>query len=369
MQGLRDLFDDFGGFLDRHPYLEAMVILSIFYVLAKVVDWLVSGIFSRLVRRSDTDFDDKLMEILHRPLKMTIVMIGLITAAYRIDIERDIEGPVVLAASTVLIIFWMLFARRFAQLSLSAMRDHSERWKYVHPATEPLLSNAAAVVFFLIAAYAILLVWDINITGLVASAGIIGLALSFAAQDTLGNLFAGVAILSDRPYQIGDYIILDSGERGEVVRIGLRSTSLLTRDDVEVSIPNGIMGKSKIVNEAGGPIDRFRIRTGVSVAYGSDIDRVVDMLMDVACRHPGILDSPVPRVRFRTFGESGLEYELLCWIPRPADRGRTIHELNSAIYRRFDIEGIKIPPPQREIYINESSALTATQQLRPSDHE
>jgi small-conductance mechanosensitive channel len=138
-----------------------------------------------------------------------------------------------------------------------------------------------------------------------------------------------------------------------VTRIGLRSTSLLTRDDVEVSIPNSVMGSSKIVNEAGGPPRRYRIRTRITVAYGTEIDPVVELLMGVADDHDKAMAQPAPRVRFRKFGESGLEFELLCWIVRPADRGRVLHQLNSEIYRRFAAAKIKIPPPQRELYIRE----------------
>ena len=157
------------------------------------------------------------------------------------------------------------------------------------------------------------MIWDINVTGLVASAGIVGLALSFAAQDTLSNLFAGVAIMSDRPYELGDFIILDSGERGEVTKIGLRSTRLLTRDDVEISIPNGVMGATKIVNEAGGPPSRYRIRTQVGVAYGSDVDQVAEVLVSVAADHAKVLKSPEPRARFRAFGtqQPGLRVAVL----------------------------------------------------------
>jgi small-conductance mechanosensitive channel len=233
------------------------------------------------------------------------------------------------------------------------MKRHPERFKFVQTSTEPLLSNAATVIFVLAGAYAILVIWDINVTGLVASAGIIGLALGFAAQDTLSNLFAGIAILSDRPYEIGDYIILDSGERGEVTRIGLRSTRLLTRDDIEVSIPNGVMGASKISNEAGGPPSRYRIRTKVGVAYGSDVDEVAHLLTEIADAHRLVLHAPEPRARFRSFGDSGLRFELLCWIARPADRGLVLHEVNSEIYKQFAARGIVIPFPQRDLHIRE----------------
>ena len=213
--------------------------------------------------------------------------------------------------------------------------------------------QSGPVLLFLAGVYGILLAWDADVTGLVASAGIVGLALSFAAQDTLANLFAGVAILADRPYQIGEYIILDSGERGEVTQIGLRSTRLLTRDDVEVSIPNGSMGSAKIVNEAAGIPNQYRIRVSVGVAYGSDIDKVMDVLLDVGKTHPKILNRPEPRVRFRQFGDSSLNFDLLCWIAKPAERGLVLHEVNCQVYRKFTEADISIPFPQRDLYIKE----------------
>ena len=86
-------------------------------------------------------------------------------------------------------------------------------------------------------------------------------------------------ILADAPYKIGDFVVLDSGERGEVTHIGIRSTRLLTRDDIQVTIPNSVMGNTKIINESGGPTEKFRIRVIVGVAYGSDIDQVREVLM------------------------------------------------------------------------------------------
>ena len=222
------------------------------------------------------------------------------------------------------------------------------------------MRNLAFVVVIFAGVYAIFLAWDINITGLVASAGIVGLALSFAAQDTLGHLFAGVAIFADRPYQIGDFIVLDSGERGEVTHIGLRSTRLLTRDDVEVTVPNGVMGSPKIVNESGGPHEKFRIRIKVGVAYGSDIDKVIDILDSVARNHDQVCKIPEPRVRFRTFGESSLDFELLAWVEHPVLRGQVVHELNYKVYQEFNRAGVKIPFPQHDLYIKEMPQISSS---------
>jgi small-conductance mechanosensitive channel len=119
-------------------------------------------------------------------------------------------------------------------------------------------------------------------TAWLASAGIVGIAVGFAAKDTLANLFSGVFIMADAPYKIGDYVVLDTGERGEITHIGIRSTRMRTRDDVEVTVPNSIMGNTKIINESGGPYEKYRIRVKVGVAYGSDIDQVEQLLMEIA---------------------------------------------------------------------------------------
>ncbi len=100
-------------------------------------------------------------------------------------------------------------------------------------------------------------------------------------------------------------------------------------------------------------MNRYRVRVAVGVAYGSDIDRVMEVLLEVANDHPKVQATPEPRARFRAFGESSLDFELLCWITRPADRGLVVHELNCQIYKRFSETGITIPFPQRDLYIRE----------------
>jgi len=229
-------------------------------------------------------------------------------------------------------------------------RDDS-RFVLIHDRTLPLFNNLLVIIVVALALYFVLLAWNINVTAWMASAGILGLAISFAAKDTLANLFAGVFILADAPYKLGDFIVLDSGERGEVTHIGIRSTRILTRDDVEITLPNSIMGNVKITNEAGGPHEKYRIRIKVGVAYGSDIDKVHAVLMDVAANQPQVCQNPAPRVRFRAFGDSSLDHELLCWVQKPVLRGRVAHFLYTEIYKRFVREGIEIPFPQRDVYL------------------
>jgi small-conductance mechanosensitive channel len=356
VQTVAEYYQRWKEFLEPYPVLRALEVIVAFLVLAALVDRLISGIVSRLVSKTQTDLDDRILRLLHRPVFTTVALLGLVLAAHELELAPGLLLATLSLIKTILILIWVVFGLRFTRLILVAMRNRPERFDFIQPTTEPLVRNAIAVLLILAAAYGILVAWDIEVTGLVASAGIVGLALSFAAQDTLANLFAGVAILTDRPYKLGDYIILDSGERGGVTHIGLRSTRLLTRDDVEISIPNSVMGAAKIVNEASGVPDRYRIRVAVGAAYGSDIDRVMEVLLQVGTDHPMVREDPEPRVRFRKFGESSLDFELLCWIERPENRGLVVHELNCQVYKKFAEAGISIPFPQRDLYIKQMPA-------------
>ncbi|SMF33779.1 mechanosensitive ion channel family protein [Desulfovibrio gilichinskyi] len=195
--------------------------------------------------------------------------------------------------------------------------------------------------------------FGVPVTAVFASAGIVGIAVALAARETLANFFGGVSIFLDRPFRAGDYIVLDSGERGEVKAVGMRSTRLLTRDNILITIPNSVITNVKITNQSM-PEPHFRVRIKLGVAYGSDVDRVEALLMDQALNNELVVASPAPRVRFRAFGDSALEYELLCWAACPEDKGRVIHTLSRDIYKKFNEEGIVMPFPQRDVHLHKA---------------
>ncbi|ADU64278.1 MAG: mechanosensitive ion channel family protein [Pseudodesulfovibrio sp.] len=192
--------------------------------------------------------------------------------------------------------------------------------------------------------------FGLPVTAVFASAGIAGVAVALAARETLANFFGGVSIFLDRPFRAGDYILLDSGERGEVQAVGMRSTRLVTRDDIMITIPNSIITNSKIVNQSA-PQPYLRVQIKIGVAYGSDLDKVETALMEAAKDNALLRKTPQPRARLRTFGDSSINYEFQVWVKRPHDRGRAVHELSREIYRRFTEQGIEIPFPQRDVHI------------------
>ncbi len=195
--------------------------------------------------------------------------------------------------------------------------------------------------------------FGIPVTAVFASAGIAGVAVALAARETLANFFGGVSIFLDRPFRAGDYIVLESGERGEVKAVGMRSTRMLTRDNILITIPNSVITNGKITNQSM-PEPHFRVRIKVGVAYGSDVDKVEALLLEIARSNSLAISNPPPKVRFRLFGDSALEYELRCWAAEPKDRGRLTHELSRDIYKKFNEEGIIIPFPQRDVHVHKA---------------
>jgi small-conductance mechanosensitive channel len=350
VQEILEQVQSWARLLGPNVYLQALGIAIAFIVIGKIADLIISRVIARIVSRSKTDLDDNLVALLHRPVFISFVLVGLSLATERVKLPESPEFLTLGILKTIAIFVWYGFFRSVIQLLLTAI-SRGARTREMYASMLPLLQTIFKVTLLALAIYFFFLAWNINVTAWLASAGIVGLALSFAAKDTLSNLFAGVSIAADAPYRTGDFIRLDSGERGMVTHIGLRSTRIVTRDDVEVTIPNGIIGNAKIVNEAGGPSSKHRIRVPVGVAYGSDIDHVIDTLNEVASGHSEVCGDPAPRVRFRAFGNSSLDFELLCWINQPVDRGRTLHELNCAVYKAFQAAQIEIPFPQRDLHV------------------
>lgn len=337
--------------LDDWPLVGALTLVITFYVIAWVTRVIFVHGLGRLAEKSSSQLDNVLIENLKKPIFTTAFSLGLILA---IQVAQLSFGAVTLinVLASGIIVSWMLAGLRLST-ELVGILVANPRIVLVEPRTTPMFDLVTKLLILLFSSYSFLLIWGINPVGWLASAGIVGIAVGFAAKDTLANLFSGLFILADSPYQIGDFINLDTGERGEITAIGMRSTRLLTRSDVEITVPNAVIANAKITNESGGPYQKMRIRLPVGAAYGSDVDEVCKVLHDVGLAHPETCSNPEPRVRMRGFGASSLDFELLCWIEEPKDRGRISHEIYMAIYKGFAVANIEIPFSKHDLYIKE----------------
>jgi small-conductance mechanosensitive channel len=194
----------------------------------------------------------------------------------------------------------------------------------------------------------------IDLTALNVLAGTLGIGLGLGLQDILNNFISGVIILFERPVKVGDRI--DVGNvQGQVIRIGARSTTVLTNDNIAIIVPNQDFMTEEVINWSYTD-NRVRFSFPVSVAYGSDVRLVERLLLEVAQANPEVLEDPEPMVYFLQFGDSGLEFELRAWTEsRIHRRDLLTSDLNFAIYDAFNAHQIEIPFPQRDIHIRSGS--------------
>ena len=336
--------------ISNSPIVGGLLIVAAFAVLAWIVDVVMGRVFIRLAGKTRFRLDDAILRAIHRPIWLSVLLIGVIFGIRWMAPPEPFATASEALLKSLMAIIWALAVNR---IILRVVEDWTSLWRSTGRQGSEIIGLGGNILRMLLlvgTVFLFLAIWHINITPLLASAGIAGVAVALAAKETLSNFFGGVSVMLDQPYRVGDYIVLDSGERGEVVQIGLRSTRILTRDDVLVSIPNAIITNTKIVNESA-PEPRFRVRIKIGVAYGSDIDQVEEVLLSLTREHPLVASEPEPRVRFRNFGDSSLDFELLCWANRPHDKGRLIHELNRSIYKAFNANGISIPFPQRDVHM------------------
>ena len=221
----------------------------------------------------------------------------------------------------------------------------------------PFLKATSKIVIVLIITALSLNDWNVNLAPLLASAGVAGVAIAFAAKDIVANFFGGISIFFDKPYKVGDFVIIDEKYRGEVIQIGMRSTKIKTRDEILITIPNSVMTTNAVINETGlDPV--LRLRIPVQVSYRSNLASVEQIILEVIGKHKSVLKEPPIKVRYRGFEESGVGLEALANIDEPANRGLIVHELIKAIHSEFGKQGVEVPYPRRDVFVINKETIT-----------
>ncbi len=336
------------------PGVRSALILAGAVIGAYLSEIIISKTLARFTRKTKTDLDDKIVEHVRRPIFLSALFIGV---AYAMKLEGPLSAQRTTMAvlKTLAIFVWARAGFNVGHLLLEALSRNGRGKSIVQPRTLPVFDMLVKILVIGLGIYFTFLAWRIDLTAWMASAGILGLAIGFAAKDTLANLFAGIFIVADAPYKVGDFIVLDDEGRlrGMVTRIGLRSTRILTKDDVEITVPNAVIGASKIVNEAGGPNTKQRIKVEVAAAYGADVDKVRDVLLECPDGVDEICNYPKPQVRFTSFGDSGLMFELQFWIDNPSERDTILDVMNTKVYKAFNAAELEIPFNKADLYVKE----------------
>ena len=255
-------------------------------------------------------------------------------------------GALLLVLVAVLALFW-LSKRMQTWLSEGPMLRQR-----LDPGARHAVATVARYAVLLIGLLAIVQTVGIDLTTFNVMAGALGIGVGFGLQNVVSNFIAGLIIMFERPVKIGDRIVV-GGVAGNVIDIGARSTTVLDNDNIAVIVPNAKFITENVINWKYNDA-KVRFRVPISVAYGSDAERVKRVLLEVAAADPDVLQTPPPNVWLREFGDDGVVFELLVWTLSMVDhRGRLLSQLNYAIYARFNAEGIAFPFPQRDLHIKD----------------
>jgi potassium efflux system protein len=198
--------------------------------------------------------------------------------------------------------------------------------------------------------YAAKIGFNVDLTSVAVILGFLSVGIGFGLQYVASDIASGFILLFERPIRVGDWVLLDGGIEGRVESIRLRSTIIVTNENMAVIMPNSKLVQNKFVNYSYGS-HLVRLNIPVGVAYASDLDRVSEALLEAARSVTDVLAEPPPGVHFVDFGESALNLQIRVWINEPRDHPTIRSRVNFAIERSFRAHNIEIPFPQRDVHV------------------
>jgi small-conductance mechanosensitive channel len=327
----------------------SMLIVLVGYALGTL---LIRGVLPKVVRRTSSAFDDRLLQAIGPDLRWLVVIFVASFATKRLTFLSVV-------AKTILADVYFVLGLVIAFHAIWRLNDLVGEWYRERAAEEDrheqldpvlvLLNRAARIVLVLVGLIILLSHFGVNVSALAAALGLGGLALSLAARDTIADAIAGFVILVDQPFRIGDRIeIQEVGTWGDVVDIGLRTTRIRTRDNRMVIVPNSTIGKNQVINYTF-PDPRYRIQTHVGIGYGSDIEMATDIIINTVRQIEGVLpDKPVDAL-YIEMGDSAMVFRVRWWIESYADTRRMFDRVHRALQHALDEAGIECPFPTQTL--------------------
>src|SRR3990167_4925367 len=319
----------------------ASAILSVSLLLCR--QYLSLFILNKWAGKTETDIDDIIIKAFKTPSLYWCIAIGLYFGIAVSDIQ---ERYIFYLSKTIHAIVILSITIAAANLSGRIFSNFIQKSNLPIPATG-LAYGILKGVIFVLGFLIILSDLGISITPFITALGVGGLAVALALQDTLANLFAGIHILFEKTVRVGDFIRLETGQEGYVDDITWRTTRVRMLPNNIVIIPNSKLAQSIVTNYYL-PEKRMSLLISINVSYSSDPERIEKILVEEAKKAvgevPGLPGDPEPFVRFIPgFGESSLDFTLICQVTEFVDQYLAQHELRKRIFKRFKEEGIEIP--------------------------
>jgi small-conductance mechanosensitive channel len=335
--------------------IHALAILAIAALAALVVTRLLASAVKSVTRRTTTEVDDQILAIAEGPTRKLVFVAGLYYAIEALPLSepamRVATGLVYLVAVWVAIRLVVRVIMVLIAAYGKRVQDPTGRVQFEKDYL-PLLSKLTGVVLTVMGLIAVLHHFGQNVTSLVAALGVGGIAIGLAAKDTLGHMIAGFTILVDRPFRPGDRIKLATGEVGDVIDVGTRSTRLRMLDQNMLIVPNSELVNSRVVN-FNFPSNATQVRLDIGLAYGTDVERAKSAIAETVKAQSEVLTDPAPAVQLFGFGDSALQFVAFYTVAQYADAGAVQDRVRTQLLARLEADGVKIPFPTREVILNE----------------
>jgi len=342
-------------------YIIALSIILLFIGLGQIFSQFIVGIIKRIASKTKTPIDDIIVHVLEKPLVFAIFIAGFYYAGFYLlfSARNTVIYYNIIWVMVVINIIWALirFLDAVIEHYLKPLADTSESDLDDH--LMPFLRTIVKVLIIIIGAIFLIRRFGYDVTSLVAGLGIGGLAFALAAQPLLSNLFGGVAILADKPFKVGDRIIVDDKFEGYVTRIGMRSTTIKSPIDTFIQIPNSLIATTAVDNKSRENKDHaIRFTFTIGIVYNTSSEKVkeaIQIIKDILEEHPAVVkrDDSIAGyyVGFSEFSASSLNLSVGYSIPQESGTTKTRTEINLAIKERFEKSGIEFAFPTQTVYM------------------
>jgi len=350
---MKDLFKSTSSAAAENSWILPVLLVAGGIVVGFIVEKILIERLKAFARKTSWAYDDIIVNALNFYTTFWFTLIGLYAASYNVNFTPVLLGyihKIIIATAILSVTFFC------AKIGVGIIRQYS-REKTGDKASASIFVNITRAIILIVGILITMQSFGISITPIITALGVGGLAVALALQDTLSNFFAGIQLLITKQIRTGDFIRLEGGEEGIVCDINWRNTSIRTPQNNTVIIPNNKLSSSKVINyHLPEPEMNFPVLIGVS--YNEDLDKVERVSLEVARKimseHPAAARNFEPLVRFHTFGDFSIQYNVILRAATVNDQHILKHEFIKQLYARFKKEGIEIPFPVRTIITKNS---------------
>lgn len=337
-------------------YLFSLIYIFLAFYVSKLLDYAARVWLKKWAEKTETKFDDLLLNLLHGPVKLVAFVIFLRIGLDVFEWPGVVENVLAKAFTIVVAVSLTYMVLKFIDLLLGYWRQRAaaQEDQTFNQQLYPIVRKSLKVFVVVVAALTTLNNMGVNITAAVASLSIGGLAVGLAAQDTLANLFGAVSVFLDKPFKVGDRVWLE-GLDGTVESIGLRSTRVRNLDGHLITVPNKTMGNAIITNITSRPNIKTIMNIGITYDTPTEkVKRALNVLEDIYRSHPKTFDV---WISFNKFADCSLNILVLHWWNSTdyKDYLAGMRELNLSVKERFDAEKISFAFPTQTLYVKQDS--------------